>query len=181
MHYSFHILSRLAVLFSILFVCCTAEAAKRGEYGPQENIYYSEWAELKHKAELGDPDALFTLGNYYYQPPRGSNFRKNIKKAAEFYFKSAIRGNPAAQYNFGYLLHKGLGVTQNTVESYAWFKLASNNQSPVSKHINNVSKKAVVMIENQMDALTLEKANKRMDFLADVIAKERYRKVKFPG
>jgi len=171
---------QIFIVFCSLF-CNYAGAASNKEFGTQNNIYLSDWARLKHQAELGDPAALFVLGNFYYQPPKGSSFRTNLKKSAEYYFKSGIRGNAAAQYNLALMLHNGLGVEQNTIESYAWFKLASINQSPVAKHINRVSAEAVIAIEAQLDVKVLALAKSRVDFYINIIDKKLYRKAQFPG
>ncbi len=168
------------MLFCLLF-CHFANAASDEEFGIRNNIYLSDWARLKHQAELGDPAALFILGNFYYKPPKGSSFRTNLKMSAEYYFKSGIRGNAAAQYNLALMLHNGLGVKPDTVESYAWFKLASLNQSPVAKHINQVSARAVESIETQIDNKTLSLAKKRVGFYLNIIDKKLYRKAQFPG
>jgi len=171
---------QIFILFCLLF-CDIANATSDEEFGTQNNIYLSDWARLKHQAELGDPAALFILGNFYYKPPKGSSFRTNLKLSAEYYFKSGIRGNAAAQYNLALMLHNGLGVKLNTVESYAWFKLASVNPSPVAKHINQVSARVVETIETQIDDKTLALAKKRVDFYLNVIDKKLYRKAQFPG
>lgn len=180
----FHIAYRgsqiLIVLCSLLFFNST-EAARHKEFGTRNNVYLTEWARLKHQAELGDPDALFVLGNYYYQPPEGSSFRKNLKKSAEFYFRASIRGNAAAQYNFAFMLHKGLGVTQNVTGSYVWFKLAAINPSPVAKHINQLSGKVVATLEIEMDEKQLLAANEKVDFYTQLINEKRFRAAKFPG
>jgi hypothetical protein len=172
--------SQIFIIFFSLFFLYT-NAASNKEFGSQNNIYLSDWARLKHQAELGDPAALFVLGNFYYQPPKGSSFRVNLKKSAEYYFKSGIRGNAAAQYNLALMFHEGLGVQKNTVESYAWFKLASLNQSPVAKHINRVSAKAIIAIESQLSVDILAAAKKRVAFYTDIIDKKLYRKAPFPS
>ena len=168
-------------ILSCLLLCNLVNAANDEEFGTQNNIYLSDWARLKHQAELGDPAALFVLGNFYYQPPKGSSFRTNLRKSAEYYFKSGIRGNAAAQYNLALMLHQGLGVKLNTIESYAWFKLASINQSPVAKNINQVSARAISTIEAEIDHKTLALAKKRVDFYINIIDKKLYRKAQFPG
>lgn len=171
---------QIFIIYCSLF-CNSASAASNKEFDTQNNIYLSDWARLKHQAELGDPAALFVLGNFYYQPPKGSSFRTNLKKSAEYYFKSGIRGNAAAQYNLALMLHNGLGVNRDPVESYAWFKLASMNQSPVAKHINQVSAKVVIVIEAEINVAELVLAKKRVDFYINVINKKLYRKAHFPG
>ncbi len=172
---------QIFIIFCALLLSNHADAARHKEFGTQNNIYMSDWARLKHQAELGDPEALFILGNYYYQPPKGTNLRKNLKKSAEFYFKAGIRGNASAQYNFALMLHQGIGVKKSVIESYAWFKLASTNSSPVAKHINQVSGKAAAAIEEQLDAETLEQAKQKFDFYTNIIDNKNYRKAKFPG
>jgi len=171
---------QIFIIFCSL-LCNHADAASDKEFGTQNNIYLSDWARLKHQAELGDPAALFVLGNFYYQPPEGSGFRTNLKKSAEYYFKSGIRGNAAAQYNLALMLHQGKGVKKNTVESYAWFKLASVNQSPVAKHINQLSARVVIAIEAEIDVETLSLAKNRVEFYTNIIDKKLYRKAQFPG
>ncbi len=178
---------RIGDIWFLLIIICfsffagiSSVTAGQKEFGNQNNIYITEWARLKHQAELGDPDALFVLGNYYYKPPRGSSFRKNLSKSAEYYFEAAIRKNAAAQYNFAFMLHKGLGVKQNTIESYVWFKIASLNPSPVAKHINQLSRDVVTTLEADLNAQQLEMANKKLKEYRDNIDKKRYRQIKYP-
>jgi len=173
------------LLRSLFFVClllsfCKVNAARDKESGAQSNIYLTDWARLKHQAELGDPDALFVLGNYYFQPPKGSSFRKNYKKSAELYFKAGIRGNASAQYNFALMLFEGVGIEKNTIESYVWFKLASNNKSIVAKHINRASTEAVMNLEQNFDIASIAQARKQIDFYTDIIDSKDYRKAKYP-
>ena len=170
----------LIIVFISLLLKTGSVSAGQKEFGNQNNIYLTEWARLKHQAELGDPDAFFVLGNYYFKPPRGSNFRKNLKKSAEYYFQAGIRENAAAQYNLAFMLHKGLGVSQNIVESYVWFRLASINPSPVAKHINQLSKDVAVTLEAEMTEQQLSDANKKIESYIRIMAEKRYRLAKFP-
>jgi TPR repeat protein len=170
----------LIIVFISLLLKTGSVSAGQKEFGNQNNIYITEWARLRHQAELGDPDALFVLGNYYFKPPRGSSFRKNLNKSAEYYFQSAIRKNAAAQYNFAFMLHKGLGVQQNTLESYVWFKIASLNPSPVAKHVNQLSRDVVATLELDMDKAQIELANQKLKEYQENIDKKRYRQLKYP-
>ncbi|MGB0494987.1 MAG: tetratricopeptide repeat protein [Kangiellaceae bacterium] len=156
------------------------QAGKLSESGAHKSIYVTEWAKLKHKAEIGDPEALFALGNYYYAPPKGSSFRQNYLMSADFYFQSGIRGNASAQYNLALMFHRGTGVKSNYIQSYAWFKLASNNQSPVAKHVNLVSSQAVETLEIELNEEELIEAKKLAEFYKGIIASKRYRDAKFP-
>lgn len=55
-------------------------------------------------------------------------------KAAEVWRFEAERGNPSAQFYLGYLLTLGLGVSKNTDEANAWFKLAAEAGLPEAQH-----------------------------------------------
>lgn len=169
----------LLILASSVFVL-DLDAAGQKEFGSQNNVYLTEWARLKHQAELGDPDALFTLGNYYLKPPLGSQFRKNLKKSAGYYFQAGIRGNAAAQYNLAYMLHNGLGMSKNIVESYVWFNLASLNPSPVAKHINQLSKDVAITLREDMTEEEIQQADAQIEFYKKLMAEKRYRMAKFP-
>ncbi len=161
-------------------VCQPTHAARHKEKGNQSNIYLTEWARLKHQAELGDPDALFILGNYYYKPPKGSSFRQDLEQSAEYYFEASIRGHASAQYNMGVMFHQGLGVKQNDIEAYAWFKIASDNKSPVAKHTTQESARAVRIFESQMDKNMLASGADKVTFYKKVITEKRYRQAKIP-
>jgi hypothetical protein len=158
-----------------------ANAARHKEKGNQNNIYLTEWARLKHQAELGDPDALFILGNYYYQPPKGSGFRKNLKESAKYYFKASVRGNANAQYNMAIMFLNGYGVKQDSIHAYAWFKIASVNTSPVAKHLIQKSAGAAQTLKDRMDESMLSAGTDKVDFYLRIIAEKRYREAKFPS
>jgi len=168
------------VLAASMLICLNLQAGKLSEAGAHKSIYVTEWAKLKHKAEIGDPEALFALGNYYYEPPKGSSFRQNYLKSAEFYFQSGIRGNASAQYNLAIMFHRGIGVTSNYIQSYAWFKLASNNQSLVAKHVNLVSSQAVETLESELTAVELVKAKELAQAYKEIVSNKRYRDAHFP-
>lgn len=169
----------MLIVFCLSLTLTQVNAARHKESGAQSNIYLTDWARLKHQAELGDPDALFVLGNYYFKPPKGSSFRKNYKKSAEFYFKAGIRGNASAQYNLALMLYEGVGVEKNEVESYVWFKLASNNKSLVAKNINRASTEAFMTLEKKFDIASISQAKKQIDFYSDIIDNKSYRKAIF--
>jgi len=170
---------RMFFVFCLLASVDGANAARYNEFGAQSNIYLTDWARLKHQAELGDPDALFVLGNYYFQPPKGSGFTKDFKKSAEFYFKAGIRGNASAQYNLARMLYEGVGVEKNNIESYVWFKLASENKSLVAKHINQASIEAVISLEKNLDLADKSYAEKQIDFYTNIMDNKNYKSAKF--
>ena len=159
----------------------STEADRLREFTSQKNVYVTEWSKLKHRAERGDPEALFVLGNFYFDPPKGSGFRKNYKKAAEYYFQASLRDYPAAQYNVALMLHQGLGFKKNVVESYAWFYLASINSSPVAKHINNKTAQIVEQLKTEIPQEQLTLAEAKVESYQSIIKTKRFRDAQLPA
>jgi len=157
------------------------EEAKGREISGHKNVYVTEWSKLKHNAELGDPQAMFALGNFYFEPPKGSSFRRNYKKAAELYFQSSLREYPSAQYNIAIMLHRGLGFRADKIESYVWFYFASVNQSPVARGINSKTSAIVGQLEEELTPEQLEDAQKRIKFYQGVFDSKRYREARIPA
>ncbi len=90
-------------------------------------IYVSEWSRLRHLSELGDPKALFQLGNLYYRPPPKSGIAINHKKAFQLFSEAANKGHIASQHNVGVLYLQGDGIEADPVKALAWFMIAAEN------------------------------------------------------
>ncbi|MET1255196.1 tetratricopeptide repeat protein [Aliikangiella maris] len=176
-------LQNLWYIFFLLFTSLlpySASAEGVREFASQKNVYVTEWSKLKHRAELGDPEALFVLGNFYFDPPKGNGFRRNYKKASEFYFQASLRDYAAAQYNIALMLHQGLGFKKDILESYVWFFLASTNTSPVAKHINTKTGVIVQQLEQQLSSTELVEAKERIKHYQKIIKSKRFRDAKMP-
>ncbi len=176
-------LTKLLVFFLVLLIWLLPDlilASGLKEVTSQKNVYVTEWSKLKHRAELGDPEALFVLGNFYFEPPRGSGFRQNHKKAAEYYFQASLRDYAAAQYNVALMLHQGLGFKKNPVESFVWFYFASINKSPVAKHINNKTAVIVAQLREELPAEQIARAERQIQDYQNIINTKRYRDAKMP-
>jgi hypothetical protein len=173
----------LVILLSFAgwMLCLPAQGSGLREVTSQKNVYVTEWAKLKHRAELGDPEALFVLGNFYFDPPRGSGFRENYRKASEYYFQASIRNYAAAQYNVALMLHQGLGFKKNEIEAYVWFYMASTNKSPVAKHINNKTAAIVAQLQAEMSEQQLNQAQIQIKHYQNIITSKRYRDAKLPS
>jgi len=106
-------------------------------YAERQNIgttiYISEWSRLRQLAEEGVPEALFQLGNLYYQSPPNSGIPQNSKKAFKLFLRAAKEGHAASQHNVGVLYLKGQGVEQNDSKALAWFMIASDNGNKSAK------------------------------------------------
>ncbi len=166
-------------LFSLLAFAPVKKLESR-EFSGHKNVYVTEWSKLKHKAEQGDPKALFALGNFYFDPPKGSQFRRNYKKAAELYFQSSIREYPSAQYNIALMLHQGIGFKIDKVESYVWFYFASVNPSPVARGVNAKTAAVVEQLKQEMSEQQMSDAEKRIVHYQQVFSSKRYRDAKIP-
>jgi len=170
----------LLVIFLVNISSFEANAGRSREFSNNQNVYITEWSKLLHRAELGDPDALFSLGNFYFQPPKGSNFRQNYKKAGDFYFQASLRNNASAQYNVALMLHNGFGFKVNVIESYVWFYLASTNDSPVAKHINRKTAQIVQQLKGDLTLDQLKKAAEKIKSYQKIIKNKRFRDARLP-
>lgn len=173
-------LSPIILLLALCLSSLDVNAGRAREFDHNKNVYMTEWAKLKHQAELGNPDALFSLGNFYFQPPQGSHFRRNYKKAGDLYFQASLRKNPSAQYNIALMLHQGLGFKIDVIESYVWFHLASVNDSPVAKHINVKTAQIASQLKSEFTQKQQVDAKHRIDKYQQIIKSKRFREAKLP-
>ena len=111
------------------------------------NISAQEWSkELEKRAKKGDVEALVEVGNAYFQ---GNGVKKDLEKAAKWYYEAIQHGNEEvkenfysfyskqlekfaksgdakAQYEVGCAYQKGDGVDRNVKTAAEWFMLASD-------------------------------------------------------
>ncbi|MBE2285654.1 MAG: sel1 repeat family protein [Prosthecobacter sp.] len=78
--------------------------------------------EVRALSKSGNADAQFALACRYYT---GDEVEKDLKTAYNLLIESANRGNADAIFALGVHYQRGEGVAQNSVESYAWFYVAS--------------------------------------------------------
>ena len=84
---------------------------------------YTKAVELyKKAAELGHPEAQWSLGSCYYY---GDGVEEDIIEAVKWYRKSAEQGYANAQYSLGYCYENGEGVRENISEAVKWYKKAA--------------------------------------------------------
>jgi len=77
-------------------------------------------AKLIEKAEKGNASAQYDLGFYYYHGSDG--FEKDLKKALEWFLKSAHQGNRNAQYKLAEMYKKGKGVEKNDKKAFDFYR-----------------------------------------------------------
>ena len=105
----------------VLALACAAsiEPAFAADEAPD---YIEEMRKWQPKAEAGDAEAQFQLGQMY---ALGHGFKQNFKTAAEWYAKSAEQGNAKARTALGMCYKSGIGVAKNEDTAREWFEKAA--------------------------------------------------------
>lgn len=88
-------------------------SAKQGNQNAREAIV--------NLAELEDPNALYYLGDIYYN---GYGVPKNFEKAFKWYEKAANMANTDAICCLGKIFDQGIGVQQDFAKASSWFRKA---------------------------------------------------------
>lgn len=106
-------MKRLFLFFTTMFM--VASMAMGQTYKP-----YNQ--EILNKAEAGDAEAQYELGNCY---SRGWGVSEDNAKAVYWWNKAAERGNAEAQEKLGVCYGDGKGVNQDFVKAVYWFGKAA--------------------------------------------------------
>ena len=94
------------------------------------DMVYAEQRSDKTQYELGQ---MFT---------KGPDDNRDYKQAANWFDRSARKGNVKAQYKLGLMYSRGLGVTANYVRAYAWLKIAAAQGSAKARnYLHKVAEK----------------------------------------
>lgn len=83
--------------------------------------YYS-LEEVKQLAEEGNPDAQYSLGQYYHNQP---DEPIDIKLAKEWLTKAADQDHIEAQYSLGCMFYAGQGVRKDYKKAVTWLQKAA--------------------------------------------------------
>ena len=86
---------------------------------------------LVKKAEKGDAQAQYDLGEAYYQ---GYNVEQDYEKALGWYKKSAEKGNLDSIFSIGYMYDNGEFVEENNPEAMKWYLKAANKGNASSQY-----------------------------------------------
>ena len=102
--------------------------------------YIEEMKRWQPKAEAGDAEAQFQLGQMY---ALGHGFKQNFKTAAEWYEKAAAQGNAKARTALGLLYYYGIGVEEDKEKAGEWFeKAAAQDDATAQRYLGSVAAKA---------------------------------------
>ena len=101
--------------------------AQNGKHLPKTKEFLKSFEKLKSKAEQGNADLQYLLGNI-------SKEENDPAQAAKWYERAALQGNGDAQLSLGEMFARGEGVSQDFVEAYKWFNIAatSTNAPPTN-------------------------------------------------
>ncbi len=91
----------------------------------------------KKRAEAGDTEAQFDLGNLYHN---GTGVPKEHldTEAEKWYRKAAEQEDSLAQFILGNMYANGTGVPKDDVEAYAWFNISAVSYEPAKNLRDNL-------------------------------------------
>jgi TPR repeat protein len=102
--------------------------ARKFDGDDKQNFEHAKAFELYLKsAELGNADAMFSVGYFYHS---GRGVLQDFKKAMDWYLKSANLGNNWAMKNIGYMYHNGESVDLNYEIALEWYLKAAKLDNP---------------------------------------------------
>lgn len=102
-------------LFPLLFLLTILLFA--GELSARTKVLKKD--SLQQKANAGDPESCFILGNQFYY---GENRKPNYTLAAFWYGKAAEKGLAEAMYNFAICLEGGIGLKKDFSKALFWYR-----------------------------------------------------------
>jgi len=79
-------------------------------------------AKAKTKAQAGDTEAQFVLGDMYRN---GRGVKQDFKEAVKWFRKASEQGYAEAQYDLGLMYYLGRGVERDFQESETWMRKAA--------------------------------------------------------
>ena len=132
----------LFLLVGMLAVSGWAEDAKPEPYS----------SELVKKAEEGDAEAQFLLGNGYYYGMHGLTI--NYKEAVKWLAKSAEQGYTRARLNLGACYFDGKGVAKNEKEALkCWTKAAEEGDVDAQLELGLIYENGTGVSKNKKEAV----------------------------
>ncbi len=110
-------MNRYAVVNLVFIICALVSIGVSAETSGAPNYFLISTA-----AAEGDAIAQYNMGVMH---ETGQGAPKDVKKAVEWYGRSANQGYDNAQYNLGVMLLHGVGVEKNTDAAIELFKKAA--------------------------------------------------------
>lgn len=116
----------------------------------EKDVFVSRYSWIKDEAAKGYPEAQFRLAAFYFDPPRGSNFVQNKRKAVSLWKQAALQGHTEAQYNLGLLYSTGIVVRPDEYRAIAWLCIAAENQQEKALKVLNKLKKSLSLKQKRI-------------------------------
>ena len=114
--------SRTARYWTLTIILLTALSSAQEVPGKPEANSALQIAELEKRAQAGDANAQFALGQAY---DFGNGIPQNEQQACLWYRKSAEQGYPPAQNSLGLMYRSGRGVEPNKEQAVSWYRKAA--------------------------------------------------------
>jgi len=114
--------ARFFRLWAVLAVvlCISAAPAKSASAATAQKKGID--AALLAKANAGEAEAQYQLGNMYYL---GRGVRRDYAQAEFWFRKAAEQGDPDSEFMLGGLYHFGHGIPQDNAQGFAWIMKAA--------------------------------------------------------
>lgn len=99
------------------------------------------------------PSWVFMLGMALFKGKdhNGKDHSQDYKKAAQCWYLASLRGHANAQFHLGEMYRRGLGVTQNYVESRKWLQMAADNVNVEmnTDYVNKLARESLSLLDVQ--------------------------------
>jgi uncharacterized protein len=137
----------LTAVFLLLVSCAVMKLSAQGT----NTDLVERFAEVKAKAEAGDPKAQLTLGGLYEQ---GDGVSTNISEAIKWWRKSASRGNVDAQVVLGQTYFYGTEIAQDQTEGLKWYRKAAEQGSAFAQYnLGNFYNSGNGVVKDEVEAV----------------------------
>ena len=101
-------------------------------------VFGADIAALRKKAEAGDAEAQYNLGECFLN---GDGVAKDMAEAVKWWRKAAEQGAVWAQYNLGVCFYEGNGVDKDHSEAVKWYrKAAEQGYAPARDALRRLEK-----------------------------------------
>ncbi len=129
-------IKQIGLVLSLVIPALPALAGTTLGRAPAETvIYFTDVAQLRHQAEIGDAEAQLALGYEYLRPSARYDLAQSDRKARYWFRKAARQGHGAAAYNLAVMSIQGVGTKRDLVSALAWLEIAAANGHGFSREL----------------------------------------------